>query len=237
MSARRARCRTARHHAACQRRPVLPPTQPLQRHIRPRPMPHPAGHRAVAVRRHVALVRRSTPVMADLQRDTGPARRGRWAGSPPRCSSVFIVGTLGFALWAHCRPLLAAPRCSSSARSPAPPARRCARCCRRRCDAARAALPHRRVPRRHLPGGHEDRRRLVSRKASGSALGVLVGALVLGTALPFGLRALGASWPWQSVMLAVAGDRRARRRADGAGWCPTGRTWPHRRSSRRARWS
>lgn len=38
----------------------------------------------------------------------------------------------------------------------------------------------------------------------GWALGVLVGALVLGNALPFMLRALGAQWPWQAVMLAVA---------------------------------
>ncbi len=38
----------------------------------------------------------------------------------------------------------------------------------------------------------------------GWALGVLVGALVLGTALPFGLRALGTHWPWQAVMLGVA---------------------------------
>ncbi|MEO8078967.1 MAG: MFS transporter [Caldimonas sp.] len=38
----------------------------------------------------------------------------------------------------------------------------------------------------------------------GLALGVLVGALVLGTALPFGLRAVGADWPWQSVMAIVA---------------------------------
>jgi MFS family permease len=38
----------------------------------------------------------------------------------------------------------------------------------------------------------------------GWALGVLVGALVLGTAMPFGLRAIGAQWPWQAVMLAVA---------------------------------
>jgi MFS transporter, DHA1 family, inner membrane transport protein len=37
----------------------------------------------------------------------------------------------------------------------------------------------------------------------GWALGVLVGALVLGTALPFGLRALGAQWPWQLVMVVV----------------------------------
>jgi MFS family permease len=38
----------------------------------------------------------------------------------------------------------------------------------------------------------------------GAALGVLVGALVLGTATPFAVRALGAPWPWQSVMWAVA---------------------------------
>jgi MFS family permease len=38
----------------------------------------------------------------------------------------------------------------------------------------------------------------------GWALGVLVGALILGTALPFGLRALGAHWPWQAVMVCVA---------------------------------
>jgi MFS transporter, DHA1 family, inner membrane transport protein len=37
----------------------------------------------------------------------------------------------------------------------------------------------------------------------GWALGVLVGALVLGTALPYGLRALGAAWPWQTVMASV----------------------------------
>jgi MFS family permease len=38
----------------------------------------------------------------------------------------------------------------------------------------------------------------------GWALGVLVGALVLGTAAPFGLRGLGAAWDWQTVLLAVA---------------------------------
>ncbi len=38
----------------------------------------------------------------------------------------------------------------------------------------------------------------------GAALGLLIGALVLGTALPHGLRALGAGWPWQRVMLAVS---------------------------------
>ncbi len=33
---------------------------------------------------------------------------------------------------------------------------------------------------------------------------MLVGALVLGTAAPFGLRAIGATWPWERVMVAVA---------------------------------
>ena len=45
---------------------------------------------------------------------------------------------------------------------------------------------------------------------SGSALGLLVGMLTLGTALPHGIRALGANLPWQAVIqassvLAVAG--------------------------------
>ena len=38
----------------------------------------------------------------------------------------------------------------------------------------------------------------------GAALGLLVGALVLGTAAPHGLRALGAHWPWQTVMWAAS---------------------------------
>lgn len=38
----------------------------------------------------------------------------------------------------------------------------------------------------------------------GAALGLLVGALVLGTAAPHGLRALGADWSWQAVTLAVS---------------------------------
>jgi predicted MFS family arabinose efflux permease len=42
------------------------------------------------------------------------------------------------------------------------------------------------------------------RQDLGRALGYLVGALVLGTAAPHGLRALGAAWPWQSVMFGVA---------------------------------
>lgn len=35
----------------------------------------------------------------------------------------------------------------------------------------------------------------------GGALGFMVGALVLGTAMPHALRAIGASWPWREVVL------------------------------------
>ena len=38
----------------------------------------------------------------------------------------------------------------------------------------------------------------------GAALGWLVGALVLGSASPHALRALGAAWPWQAVFVVVA---------------------------------
>ncbi|MGL4574431.1 MAG: MFS transporter [Burkholderiaceae bacterium] len=38
----------------------------------------------------------------------------------------------------------------------------------------------------------------------GLALGWLLGALVLGTAAPHGLRALGAAWPWQQVVFAIS---------------------------------
>ena len=39
----------------------------------------------------------------------------------------------------------------------------------------------------------------------GAALGWLVGALVLGSASPHALRALGAAWPWEHVFICVAG--------------------------------
>lgn len=42
------------------------------------------------------------------------------------------------------------------------------------------------------------------REGLGRALGYLVGALVLGTAFPWLLRALGASLPWQQVLTAVS---------------------------------
>ncbi|MCY7315539.1 MAG: MFS transporter [Rubrivivax sp.] len=38
----------------------------------------------------------------------------------------------------------------------------------------------------------------------GNALGWLVGALIVGSASPHALRALGAAWPWQHVFVAVA---------------------------------
>jgi predicted MFS family arabinose efflux permease len=41
-------------------------------------------------------------------------------------------------------------------------------------------------------------------KGLGAALGLLVGALVLGSAIPHALRAAGAALPWPSVMLGVA---------------------------------
>jgi len=39
----------------------------------------------------------------------------------------------------------------------------------------------------------------------GNALGFLVGALVLGTAFPHLLKALGQAWPWQAVLIGVSG--------------------------------
>ena len=42
------------------------------------------------------------------------------------------------------------------------------------------------------------------REGLGGALGFLVGALVLGTALPHALRGLGAEWPWQGVILVLS---------------------------------
>jgi MFS transporter, DHA1 family, inner membrane transport protein len=41
-------------------------------------------------------------------------------------------------------------------------------------------------------------------KGLGAALGWMVGALILGTGLPFGLRAIGAQWAWQDVVIVVS---------------------------------
>ncbi|HWL29433.1 MAG TPA: MFS transporter [Burkholderiaceae bacterium] len=40
-----------------------------------------------------------------------------------------------------------------------------------------------------------------TRRDTGFALALLVGMLTLGTALPHGVRAIGASWPWQAIVL------------------------------------
>jgi MFS family permease len=40
-----------------------------------------------------------------------------------------------------------------------------------------------------------------TRQDTGFALALLVGMLTLGTSLPHGVRAMGASWPWQGVVL------------------------------------
>ncbi len=55
---------------------------------------------------------------------------------------------------------------------------------------------------------------------AGSALSLLVGMLTLGTALPHGIRALGAGWPWQYVVgvssvLALVGAGLVARLGDG----------------------
>lgn len=55
---------------------------------------------------------------------------------------------------------------------------------------------------------------------AGAALSVLVGMLALGTALPHGIRALGAGWPWQYVvgvssLLALVGAGMVARIGDG----------------------
>jgi hypothetical protein len=42
------------------------------------------------------------------------------------------------------------------------------------------------------------------RSGLGNALGFLVGALVLGTAFPHLLKALGQAWPWQTVLIGVS---------------------------------
>jgi MFS family permease len=42
-------------------------------------------------------------------------------------------------------------------------------------------------------------------KDLGNALGLLVGALVLGTAFPHLLKGLGQAWPWQAVLAGVSG--------------------------------
>ena len=64
-------------------------------------------------------------------------------------------------------------------------------------------------------------------KRAGQSLGLLVGMLTLGTALPHGLRALGSTLPWQAVivassLLAVVGAAIVHRLGDGPHAAPRG---------------
>jgi hypothetical protein len=70
--------------------------------------------------------------------------------------------------------------------------RRCQRCAARSVGLRgrpRRPLPHRLLPRRRLPARHEDGRHVVPR-VRGLAIGVIVGALTVGKALPYLIGAL-----------------------------------------------
>ncbi|WP_128003478.1 MFS transporter [Piscinibacter defluvii] len=142
-------------------------------------------------------------VMADLQREAGlPAEAVGWLTSAVQLG--FIAGTFAFALLSIADRF--SPRLVFLASSLAGAA----------IAAATALLPPRLdtlLALRFATGialagiypvgmkiaaGWYDR-------GLGWALGMLVGALALGTSLPFALRALGTQWDWQAVMLAVAG--------------------------------
>ncbi len=142
-------------------------------------------------------------VMLDLQRDTGlPSSAVGWFTAAVQFG--FILGTLLFALWGIADRF--SPRrvflvCSFAGAA---------------CAALSTLLPPalstltllRFLTGVFLAGIYPVGMKIAAgwyARGLGLALGVLVGALVLGTAAPFGLRALGASWSWQGVMLAVAG--------------------------------
>jgi MFS transporter, DHA1 family, inner membrane transport protein len=142
-------------------------------------------------------------VMADLQRDTGlPASAVGWFTAAVQLG--FIVGTLTFALWGiadRFSPRRVFMICSFAGAA-----------CAALCTWLPPTLPVLTLLRFltgvFLAGIYPVGMKIAAgwyARGLGLALGVLVGALVLGTAAPFGLRALGASWSWQGVMLAVAG--------------------------------
>ena len=141
-------------------------------------------------------------VMTDLQRDTGlpDAAVGWFTGA---VQVGFILGTLVFALWGIADRF--SPRkvflvCSLAGAA-------CAALCALLPPHLWTLIALRFLTGVFLAGIYPVGMKIASgwyAQGLGLALGVLVGALVLGTALPFGLRALGASWPWQGVMFAVA---------------------------------
>lgn len=141
-------------------------------------------------------------VMPDLQRDWGLP--GSAVGTlTSAVQSGFIVGTLVFALLAIAdrhSPRLVFLLCALAGAA---------------CNAAGAALErdfHALLALRFgtgffLAGIYPVGIKIAAAwytRGLGAALGLLIGALVLGTAAPHGLRALDAAWPWQSVMLGVS---------------------------------
>ncbi len=141
-------------------------------------------------------------VMADLQRESGlPDAAVGWLTAAVQLG--FIAGTLGFALWTiadRFSPRLVFLACSLAGAV-------CAALCAALPPSLGSLIVLRFLTGVFLAGIYPVGMKIAAgwfAQGLGLALGVLVGALVLGTALPFGLRALGATWPWQGVMWAVA---------------------------------
>ena len=141
-------------------------------------------------------------VMADLQRESGlPDAAVGWFTAAVQLG--FIAGTLAFALWTIADRF--SPRrvflvCSLAGAA-------CAALCAWLPPSMGSLIVLRFLTGVSLAGIYPVGMKIAAgwyAQGLGLALGVLVGALVLGTALPFGMRAIGASWPWQGVMWAVA---------------------------------
>lgn len=141
-------------------------------------------------------------VMADLQRESGlPDSAVGWLTASVQLG--FIAGTLGFALWTiadRYSPRLVFLACSLAGAV-------CAALCAALPPSLGSLVVLRFLTGVFLAGIYPVGMKIAAgwfAQGLGLALGVLVGALVFGTALPFGLRAFGAHWPWQGVMWAVA---------------------------------
>ena len=141
-------------------------------------------------------------VMADLQRDTGlPDAAVSWFTGAVQVG--FIVGTLAFAIWGiadRFSPRKVFLTCSLAGAA-------CAVLCVSLPPVLGTLVVLRFLTGVFLAGIYPVGMKIAAgwyAQGLGWALGVLVGALVLGTALPFGLRAVGTTWSWQGVMAAVA---------------------------------